>query len=186
MEQINRLPNETDEELLYRLGNMKDKEGWTWVELAEIMNSLTNQEYTESKWRKQYTTFQKMFNANQSKLVSEEYLEDIVSQKQELQKEKYKFYDERTALNKKLRERARQEELNEIMLRILSEQDKPVKPLPFFNVEYQDKDMFVSLNDLHYGATFYNAWNEYNSEICENRLVEYVTKILNLQKNVRL
>lgn len=182
MFEYRRLENETDEELLYRLGNLREQEGWTWQTLGNIMNKLTGQEYTESKWRKQYQAFQKMFTANHSQLVDEEYLDEITTQKFELQKAKYKFFDERNALNKLLRDRSRQEELNEIIINAINKGNLPkYNHKPHISIQNSDNDMFVSLNDIHYGATVSNAWNEYNSEVAFDRMEKYAFEILNLQ-----
>ena len=182
-----RLENESDEELLYRLGNRRTQDGLTWQQLADIMNKLTGQEYTESKWRKQYQAFQKMFNANQDKFVEDEYLDELVSRQQELQKTKYKFFDERNALNKLLRDRSRQEELNEILVREIRAGYLPeLKSIKSGKVyKDSDNDMFVSLNDIHYGATISNAWNEYNSDIAFERMERYAFEILALQEKTK-
>ena len=179
-----RLDNETDEELLFRLGNNREKDGLTWQQLANIMNDLTGQEYTESKWRKQYQSFLKMFNANHQSLVGDEYLDEITEQRQELQKAKYRFYDERNALNKLLRDRSRQEELNDIIVRVINESNLPEFKMGKHTAIYAnaDNDMFVSLNDIHYGAVVSNYWNEYNSDIAYDRMVRYTTEIIELQK----
>lgn len=178
-----RLGNETDEELLYRLGNMRIAEEWTWQDLANIMNKMTGQEYTESKYRKQYQTFVKMFEANQKQLVNEEYLDEITAQKHELQKQKYRFFDERNALNKLLRDRSRQEELNEIITRAIKEGDLPTfNKDNYINLANSDNDMFVSLNDIHYGAMVTNAWNVYNPEIAFRRMERYTKEVIELQK----
>jgi predicted phosphodiesterase len=185
MQTIQRLQGETDEELVYRLGSMRQQQGWTWQQFGDLMNQLTGQEYTESKWRKQYQTFEKMFEANQTKLVDDEYLDAITQQRFELQKDKYKFFDERTALNKQLRARARQEELNEILVRAVQNAELPAIHYhePVGGIE-GSSDMFVSLNDMHYGACFSNAWNTYNSDICAQRMNYYLDYIINLQKKV--
>lgn len=186
MFEYKRRANETDEELLYRLGNAREQEGLTWRELGAIMNELTGQEYTESKWRKQYQAFIRMFDANQSKLVDDEYLDEITIQKQELQKAKYKFFDERNALNKLLRDRSRQEELNEIITNAILNGNLPkYERKPHTPTHSGDNDMFVSLNDIHYGATVSNAWNEYNSEIAFDRMEKYAFEIVELQKRTR-
>ena len=177
-----RLPNETDEELLYRLGNIREQEGWTWYDLRDIMNDITGQGYTESKWRKQYQAFIKMFNANQTQLGDEKYLDEIAIQKFELQKAKYKFFDERNALNKMLRDRARQEELNEIITDAVNKGNLPeFKNRKNYQCVHENNDMFVSLNDIHYGATISNAWNEYNSDIAFDRMEKYAFDIVELQ-----
>lgn len=182
MTKIIRQEGESNEELLLRLGNMREQQGWTWVQLAEKMNELTGQEYTESKWRKQYQTFVKMFEANQTDLVGEDYVDDIVFRTQELQKEKYKFFDQRNELNRILRGRSRQEELNEILISTLKELKLPEFNYRYVEREYNPNDLLVSLNDLHYGADFTNAWNTYNPEVCEARLQVYLDEIISKQK----
>jgi hypothetical protein len=46
-----RYENESDEELIYRVCKDKDLIG-TWTDVADILNELLGQEYTESKYRK--------------------------------------------------------------------------------------------------------------------------------------
>ena len=41
---------ETDEELIYRICSEKETIG-SWQDVANILNKLLNQEYTESKYR---------------------------------------------------------------------------------------------------------------------------------------
>lgn len=100
----------------------------------------------------------------------------------ELQKERQKFYDQRMAYNKMLRERAREEELNDIIkecvasgrLAELHFEDQPF--LQFVG----DSTILVSLNDLHYGANIDNAWCRYNSSICAKMMENYLQKIISI------
>ena len=104
-----RFENESDEELILRICQDKDKIG-TWADVAEILNELTGNEYTESKYRKQFQIFQKMLAANQSKFVdSNEQLDEINQARIELEKEKVKLRDERNEYKKIDREQARKE-----------------------------------------------------------------------------
>ena len=47
-----RLENESDEELIYRVCKDKDIIG-SWQNVADILNKLLNQDYTECQYRKQ-------------------------------------------------------------------------------------------------------------------------------------
>ena len=99
----------------------------------------------------------------------------------ELQKERQKFFDQRAAYNKILRERAREEELNEIIERSVASGNLPTlnyNPEHYFSVS--GKDLLVSLNDMHYGADVDNYWNTYNSKICGEMLCVYLDRILEI------
>ena len=99
----------------------------------------------------------------------------------ELRKERQKFYDQRNALNKLLRERSRQEELNEIIVNAVHCGDLPsLEQTENFIVQASSNDILVSLNDLHYGACYANHWGEYNSKVCAEMLTTYLHKILQI------
>ncbi len=100
----------------------------------------------------------------------------------ELRKEQQKFYDQRAAYNRLLRERARQEELNEIIGRCLASGELPelrTEELPEAR-RFRDNTLLVSLNDLHYGASFRNAWCTYNSDVCAEMMRSYLARILEI------
>ena len=72
-----RLENESDEELIYRVCQHKDEIG-TWDEVANILNDILHMEYTESKYRKQYQAFNKMLDANERKFFDDDgYLKEL-------------------------------------------------------------------------------------------------------------
>ena len=60
-----RLENESDEELIYRICLAKEQIG-TWEDVADVLNTLLNTEYTSSKFRKQFQAFEKMLKANEN------------------------------------------------------------------------------------------------------------------------
>ncbi len=100
----------------------------------------------------------------------------------ELRKEQQKFYDQRAAYNKLLRERARQEELNEIIGRCLASGELPelrADEMPEVR-RFRDNTLLISLNDLHYGANFRNAWCTYNSDLCAEMMRNYLSRILEI------
>ena len=126
MEKYNRLDNETDEELIYRVCKDKDIIG-SWNDVADILNNLLGTEYTESKFRKSYQAFNKMLEANQNKILDDDnYVKEIRLEKQELQKEKQKLSDERVEFNKQVREQARKESFEDMIKRIVCENVEPI------------------------------------------------------------
>ena len=106
-----RLDGETDEELIYRICSLKGSEGLeNWQSIANVLNEITGQEYTESKYRKQYQAFQKMLNGNQRLFVNDDsQLAELEVQKRELAKERQKLSDARVDYNRIIREEARKE-----------------------------------------------------------------------------
>ena len=51
--------DESDEDCIYRICALKEELGYTWPEIAEVLNQILEKDYTESKYRKDYRAFQK-------------------------------------------------------------------------------------------------------------------------------
>jgi len=111
-------------------------------------------------------------------IQDEDKLSVLDSKRFELQKERQKFFDQRNALNKLLRERSRQEELNEILTEAVKSGNLPQLSYQRVEIEPTDNDLLVSLNDIHYGANVQNYWNTYNSDICREMMCRYLDRII--------
>lgn len=111
-------------------------------------------------------------------IQDEDALSALDSKRFELQKERQKFFDQRNALNKLLRERSRQEELNEILTEAVKSGNLPQLNYQRVEIEPSDNDLLVSLNDIHYGANVQNYWNTYNSDICREMMCKYLDRII--------
>lgn len=111
-------------------------------------------------------------------IQDEDTLSVLDSKRFELQKERQKFFDQRNALNKLLRERSRQEELNEILTEAVKSGSLPQLNYQRVEIEPSDNDLLVSLNDIHYGANVQNYWNTYNSDICREMMCKYLDRII--------
>lgn len=98
----------------------------------------------------------------------------------ELQKERQKFFDQRMAYNKLLRERSREEELNEIIERCVSSGELPKLEYRGVRLAEGDSTLLVSMNDIHYGANIDNAWRRYNSTVCAHMFETYLERILHI------
>lgn len=103
---------------------------------------------------------------------------DIDAQIIELRKERQKFYDYRNAFAKSVRDRSREEELNEIIIQAVQGGNLPCLEYEPHQVIHTDNDLLVSLNDIHYGANVNNAWSKYNSNICREMMQRYLDKII--------
>lgn len=107
-------------------------------------------------------------------------LSEMEQKKIELQIERQKFFDQRTALTKLLRERSRQEELNDILSEAVRSGNLPRLEYTPHEIVPSDNDLLVSLNDIHYGANVSNYWNTYNSEICRQMMRNYLDRIIQI------
>ena len=109
-------------------------------------------------------------------------LTELDTKRIELQKERQKFFDQRNAFNKLIRERSRQEELNEILVQSVQSGNLPQLTYEYVEVEPSDNDLLVSLNDIHYGANVQNYWNTYNSDVCREMMCRYLDRIISIGK----
>lgn len=173
---------------IYRLGRMKDNGviDMTWSDLTNILNKQLrdpDEEWAESSYRKKYNLIRDAYEQIFANHNDDSYLHELQTQKQEIQKEKRKLYDERVDLNKRLREEARFETTIDLINHTLSEISGK-----FFSdntytlpVVSSANKMIVCLSDLHIGAYFQNVDGEYSTEIAGNRLRQYLAEIKNIQ-----
>ena len=75
-------------------------------------------------------------------------LSALDSKRIELLKERQKFFDQRNAFNKLIRERSRQEELNEILVDAVKSGNLPQLEYEPCHIQPSDNDLLVSLNIL--------------------------------------
>lgn len=125
-------------------------------------------------------TLELMESEQINNISNESILSELDEKKIELRKERQKFYDQRNAFNKIVRNRSRQEELNEILVDAVKSGSLPklnYSPCP---VIHSENDLLVSLNDIHYGVNIKNAWNEYNSDICRDMMRQYIDKVISI------
>lgn len=113
---------------------------------------------------------------------STDMLSEFDRKKIELQVERQKFFDQRNAYNKLVRERSRQEELNEILVEAIQSGNLPRLDYEYHEIMSSDNDLLVSLNDIHYGATVNNYWNTYNSDICREMMRRYLDCIIQIAR----
>lgn len=156
------------------------------VDYSELSASVYGQEYSSDVARRMMYGSLKTLHIldNDAESAALPDIADEISAKRfELQKERQRLSDQRTALNALLRERARQEEVNEIIEKSIRTGSLPL--LHYNNVPsayLSDSDLLVSLNDIHYGACVENYWNVYNSDVCRSMMEKYLEKILSIRE----
>lgn len=109
-------------------------------------------------------------------------LSDLEAKRIDIQKESQRLKDQRTAFNKVIRERARQEELNDLIAATVASGNLPSLNCEPATFTASENDLMVSFNDPHYGAFVRNAWGSYDADECAAMIRRYVTRILEIAK----
>lgn len=155
------------------------------IDYTELSEKVYGQSYSSDVARRMMygsrKTLDMLENENISSIGNEKLLSEMDNKIIEIRKEQQKMFDQRNALNKLIRERARQEELNDILCDTIMNSN--LTPLEYNqnNMEIcSDNDLLVSLNDIHYGANVHNAWNIYNSKVCKDMMATYLEKIIEI------
>jgi len=183
MDKLSRRPGESDIAYHKRLifGKLVDKT-LADEDYSELAPYVYGKEYSSDMARRMMYGSRMTLELMESQITSDTTADDILSEldakKIELQKERQKFFDQRNALNKIIRERSRQEELNEILFEAVKSGNLPRLNYQKSSVEASDNDLLVSLNDIHYGANVQNYWNTYNSDVCREMMCEYLDRII--------
>lgn len=186
--QINRLPGESEEEFIWRLGTAKDAGAldMDWGGIADIVNRefrYDESEYrNESAYRKPYQQAKRFYEAGVFKeLTSEAYVAIIRAEQEELRREKMKVQSEKLEYSRWLREHARDELIAEKLVNAIRELQtiESVTPIRTEGADPcapRDKVGILCYGDEHYGAEFEikGLWGEtinaYSPEIFELRM----------------
>lgn len=177
---LKRRPEESQDQYFYRLCKMKDILGFTWPQMTELFNNEFGNDCGESKYRKDWAAFERIFTANEDKLVGEnKYLDEIKAATDELYKAKKQLSDQRREYNKLLASDARADNLSEKLI-------EAARSLPLNNYnnyfsenqKNEEREAVLFLTDWHYGMTTDNIWNTYNTDICKQRIKTLYEKVV--------
>lgn len=180
-----RLINETDFEYHKRLiyGKLVDKT-LADVDYTELAELAYGQPYSSDVARRMFYGSKNTLDLIDSEVLSnltvDDYTGELNAKVVELQKERQKFYDQRTAFNKVVRDQAREEELVQLIEDAVKEANLPTLNYSPNKIKASDNDLLVSLNDIHYGAVIDNYWNKYDSDICAEMMCDYIDHIINV------
>lgn len=176
---LKKMENETQDQYFYRICMMKDNLGFTWTQIADIMNDELGLNCGESKYRKDWWAFNRIFNANVDKLIGDNsYLNEIKEQTDELYKAKRQLFDQRREYNKMLVNDARADHLTEMLIEVAN--NLPLKDYSnIFTLKNEsfNEEAVLCLSDWHYGQVSNNIWNTYNVEICKERVIKLFDKV---------
>lgn len=187
---IDRLANENEEQFLWRLGQAKDNGtlDMSWDDIADVMNKTfrdDESEYrSEAAYRKPFQYAKRFMDAGVFSKYNggDSYIYELREAKQEIQKEKQKLSDERTAINRRLRETARTEEDLAKLEALIRENGQTVFKPVCRDAVASDNDMIIAISDFHLGTNVSNHFGAYSAEIAEARLIHYLNEIIKIQE----
>lgn len=175
-----RAPDESEYEFIYRLGRQKEQIG-TWEDIAEICNRELGLEYTESRYRKMYHSFEKMMSAaadNPSTTLRE--------QMWQLERDRKKIQTEKVEWNRWQRTVARDEMLAEQIIDAIQKLPPLEVPEMTQRTPVGDKQCILCFGDAHYGPEFVihglhgEVLNQYSPEIFESRMWDLLAQTVSI------
>lgn len=185
MDKLSKQPNETELAYHKRLVFGKLVDGTLADEdYSELAPYVYGKEYSSDVARRMMygsrRTLELLDRQAIEQITSDDILSELDAKMIESKKERQKFYDQRNALTKVIKDRSRQEEINEILYEAIQSGNLPRLNYQRVEIDPSDNDLLVSLNDIHYGANIQNYWNTYNSDICRNMMCRYLDKIISI------
>ena len=186
------LPNETEDQCLWRIGKAKDSGILTenWPEIAEFLNKTFREDetqyYDSSAYRKKYRNFVTAYEGIFSKeRFTTAQMNEYENQKRELEKAKIKLQTEKLEYNRWLREEARDELICEKIceaIKTLPPLEVPSRVIP----THSNREGVLLLADAHYGTEFKivglfgETLNEYSPEIFEARMWDLLNQVIEI------
>lgn len=186
-EVFNRRDDESINDYINRVCDIREDYGVTWNELAKIINNECDLSYSESKYRKAYNA-KMLSDAMQKESVEtlkskEEDTSDEQKSAEELLRtirlEKVKLSDERVQNNAILRRISREETLKEIAKETADVMCKELPLTSFCELPHTnyEKEAILMISDWHYGMVCDNYWNKYDTDIAKERIATLYAKV---------
>ena len=187
MVEIKKNPNETEEQFLWRVGQMIDSgQIKNWESINDIVNRELGIEEdcwrTESSFRKRYQAAKKFYDNCFSKMESEEYQKKLDEMNREIQRNTIKYRDQRRSWNKQNYTDARFEEVLDIIEERLDNFGRTNFKIHSTPEMGSDKYLIVCLSDLHIGQCFNSSFGKYDSDIAKQRLNKYLNEVIRIGK----
>lgn len=177
---LHRNPGESAEAYELRMCGLKDVLNKKWDEIAQIINDELGQDYSESRYRKQYA--RTVGTADYSPalgagfVVDTESLDQMTQAKTELAMERQKLQAEKLELTRQLRVQSRFESFYEKIADAVQILPVPeFRPLP---APDNDREYVLTISDIHYGSTFDSENNCYSRQIAKERLEDLCGQVI--------
>lgn len=177
------LENETTDEYLWRVGEAKDAKGYTWEDLAPLLNDklITDNEdetgHDESWWRKRFKRMRRAIDREDNLSPAETPMPSHLKDRYiEMEKQRIRVRDERASYMRALRQDARHEQLLDLLAEKIQAFEPPSEKVSVQNLP-SEKGLLIMLSDLHYGLTFNGAFASYSPSIARERMQKYAARI---------
>ena len=183
-----RMSDETQDNYIWRICENRKTYDLDWENVGQILNKELNENFTSSKWRKNFQNEKRGYDrAIEEGLSSKEIIEELKVEKLELEMARKNVQTEKIFANRILREHGREKMLKEMVADAIAKADKI--PLPEFTELQISKDskseFLLSIADAHVYKAFKSITNEYSKKIYEDRmsyLKDYVIKFVQDEK----
>ena len=158
-----RRSNESESEYKKRIYLYRDIYGLTWEDIADIINSELNSNYSADKYRKESY---KVLDSDHSQVLK------VDDKLLEYKKEKIKLNDQRTQITALTRLAAREEAFKDIAIEVANNISKEkILDIPKrINIKNEEKKAILCIGDWHYGLEVDLFYNTYNTEIAVERI----------------
>lgn len=188
MSEFDKLKIESEEDYKIRICGLKDKYGFTWQEVAEIINKELGLSFDESAYRKMYTAYAKGYEKKEKEVCEAEgVLDKYEEAKLHFYKEKIKAADVKRELMSDVRKEARADVIKDEIVSTIRKM--PAVTFPKIILPKRTNEGVLLIGDWHIGAKVDNFYNTYNLEEAKKRIkymVEYVKKYIYTQDIERL
>lgn len=183
---LHRRPGESAESYELRMCGLKDVLNKKWDEIAAIINDELGQDYSESRYRKKYSSVAGTADCSavlgQGSVIDTDSLDQMTRAKTELAMERQKLQAEKLELTRQLRVQSRFESFYEKVASVVE-----ALPVPDFiprTSSPNDKEYVLTLSDIHYGSTFESETNTYSRGIAKRRLEDLCGQVIEyVQRN---
>lgn len=180
-----RMSDETYDDYWWRVCSNKDLGVYdlTWDEVGEVLNKELDEEYTSSKWRKNYQIMKKGFDkAKGQNIQSQEMIDELEVKKLELKEEKVKLSTLRLDLNKTVRNTARFEQWVDEIKESIENIDIDIPEYKGSYITDANKEYMLTISDIHTGRKGESLDNYYSLDVLQDRMWQVRDEVIELIK----
>lgn len=158
-----------------------------WSELIDILGLDMSSDHLRKTAYGMRETYD-YFNSKTKEMLEEEAYQKLINKELEIEMKKVKVRDMTNALNKKIRATAKKDDLGDILKEKMEElkQIKPLETNLFIPTETSGKDGIMFISDIHMGSNVDNILDKYNPDICKEKMMYYVDKVIQYGKENKI
>lgn len=173
-----KMNDENENQYIFRICSMKERNSWTWKDIAKILNDALGNNFDESAYRKRYQSFQAMMADNESNIFKDgKYLQSVRDAKMEMEIERQKLYTTKVEMQRLIRQNSRFEMFYENIRNAVEALPTPKLQREFKSLDTK-KAYLLCISDIHAGAQFDLPVNSYSMKECERRFGVLLNKTI--------